>query len=311
MPCYHPLSAWRGPFLKSGKRSVVFKRNDADAALEPFELKLPCGQCVGCRLERSRQWAIRCMHEASLYDRNCFLTLTFDRAHLPVDGSLSVRTFQLFMKKLRRAYAGSNIRFFHCGEYGERLGRPHYHACIFNFDFPDKYLWSVRDEFRYYRSPSLEKIWSHGFALISDVTFESAAYVARYIMKKVTGVSADGHYQGLKPEYVTMSRRPGIGKKWFDKFKDDLYPHDYALVRGMKVRPPKFYDSQYEISDPEEFKKVKQARVSRATVMVPAFNDVLRKVQLIDDNGSDRLAVKEVCKLASVKSLIRPLEVNQ
>lgn len=307
MPCYSPLQAWRGKVQKSGKRSVVFKRSEVAPSLEPFELKLPCGQCIGCRLERSRQWAVRCVHEAQMHERNCFITLTFDSSHLPEDGSLSVRTFQLFMKRLRKRF-GKAIRYFHCGEYGENLGRPHYHACLFNFDFSDKVLWSVRDDVRLYRSPSLEDLWPYGFSTIGDVTFESAAYVARYVMKKVNGANAHAHYEGKKPEYVTMSRRPGIGKTWFDKFKLDVYPGDYAIVRGVKVKPPKFYDGLYELSDPEEFKKLKQARVSRATVLVPTYNAVLQKTQMLDDNRDERLVVKEIVTNSRLAQLKRTLE---
>ena len=100
------------------------------------------------------------------------------------------------------------VRFFHCGEYGELLYRPHYHACLFGFDFSDKVLWSTRGGVRLYRSKILEKLWTFGFSTIGDVTFESAAYVARYCTKKITGDKADEHYNGRSPEYVTMSRPP-------------------------------------------------------------------------------------------------------
>lgn len=292
----------------TGKPSIVWQASHAAPGLSPFPLKLPCGQCVGCRLERSRQWAMRCVHEAQLYKRNCFVTLTFDTAHLPEDGSLSVRDFQLFMKRLRKHAKRCRIRFFHCGEYGSQLGRPHYHACLFNWDFDDKYLWSVRDEVQLFRSPLLEKLWPYGFATVGEVTFESAAYVARYVMKKITGEAAAGHYAGKKPEYVTMSRRPGIGTGWYKKFKSDIFPHDYAIMRGHKVRPPKFYDSLYEISDPAEFRVLKSARVKRSTVLVPAWNDTLQKIQIIDDNGFDRLPVKEAVTKSRLKELRRSLE---
>lgn len=343
MPCYYPLDARRGPVQKSGKRSIVFRRKDAEPSLDIFELKLPCGQCIGCKLERSRQWAMRCMHEASLYERNCFVTLTYDGARLPEGGSLSVKTFQGFMRKLRRWInrdqydrlgnlipveyrpATQKVRFFHCGEYGEKYGRPHYHALLFNFDFSDKQVHKVQNGQTLYSSDSLSRIWGNGFALIGDVTFESAAYVARYCLKKLTGPAlqeengegllpyekldvSSGEITKVKPEYVTMSRRPGIGKPWFDKFKLDVYPHDFAILRGMKVRPPKFYDSQYEISDPDEFKALKVKRMSRATVLVPTFNQALGKTQLLDDNRAERLVVKEEVLKSKLTALKRPLE---
>jgi len=224
MPCYHPLQGWRGNVGVSGKRSVVFRAPSRKGA---ESIVLPCGQCWGCRLERSRRWAMRCVHESELYQDNCLLTLTFDPAHLPVNGSVCVRDLQLFMKRLRKAYTDIRIRFFACGEYGEKFFRPHYHLLLFNFDFADKYR--VEDTptgFPQFMSESLSKIWGFGRATIGAVTFESAAYVARYIMKKVTGDAAASHYDGRKSEFIVMSRRPGIGRGFYDKFKSDMYPSD-------------------------------------------------------------------------------------
>lgn len=303
MPCYSPLQAWRGPVSpESGKRSVVFRlpRGDAES------LNLPCGQCFGCRLERSRQWAMRCLHESSLYDRNCFITLTYSPDKLPVDKSVDVREFQLFMKRLRKRFSGERIRFFHCGEYGEKLGRPHYHACLFGFDFADKVLWSVRNGNKLYVSETLNEIWGLGHCVIGEVTFESAAYVARYIMKKVTGDPAVEHYDGRRCEYTTMSRRPGIGRGWYDKFRGDVFPHDFVVLRGMKVRPPKFYDGLYDVDNHVGMDIVKSDRIIRSMDKhVVKFDS---KGRCVSENESGRLRVKEVCKKAKIKSLIRPME---
>lgn len=192
MPCYSPLEAWRPDPVTNDKR-LIFRYHPARCSSPSPDLYVPCGQCLGCRLERSRQWAVRCMHEASLYDRNCFITLTYDDDNLPADRSLHYSHFQLFMKRLRKAH-GDGIRFYMCGEYGEKKGRPHYHACLFNFNFDDLTLWQERRGTKLYRSKSLERLWPYGFSTVGGVTFQSAAYVARYIMKKVTGDRAPDHY---------------------------------------------------------------------------------------------------------------------
>lgn len=305
MPCYSPLQAWRGKGVgASGKVPIVWRR---PRVLRPVELNLPCGQCVGCRLERSRQWAVRCVHESELYERNCFITLTYDNEHLPANGSVDVREFQLFMKRLRKRF-GEGIRFFHCGEYGENLGRPHYHACLFNFDFDDKEVWSVRNGNRLYRSASLDSVWGLGHAVVGDVTFESAAYVARYIMKKVTGDVASSHYDGRRPEYITMSRRPGIGKGWFDRFRSDVYPGDSVVVRGSKMKPPKYYDNLYEMDFPDEMKLLKGKREYRGLI-ANRWKDVSGGIR--ESEGSlSRLRVKEKVKVAAISSLSRSLEVG-
>lgn len=297
MPCFRPLRGWRSKAVNdSGKRSIVFKRQHG---FDDLELEVPCGQCVGCRLERSRQWAIRCVHEASLYDQNCFITLTYDDEHLPSSGSLDVRHFQLFMKRLRKRF-GSGIRFFHCGEYGEQLRRPHYHACLFNFDFPDKKLWKISEGNRLYTSAILHSgevsdLWPFGYCIIGDVTFQSAAYVARYIMKKITGENQDEHYQGIKPEYITMSRRPGIGKGWFDKYKGDVFPGDYVVMNGKKVFVPKFYDGLLEHDNKNLHTELKGNRLKNA-------------LKHSDNNTLRRLRDREQVKNAQTRTLFRKYE---
>lgn len=305
MPCFKPICAWYSRDVNpSGKRSLVFSREKAN---EPdSQLEIACGQCVGCRLERSRQWAVRCMHEASLYDNNCFLTLTFSPEELRKRDnpwSLDVKDFQKFMKRLRKKY-GNGIRFFHCGEYGDINNRPHYHACIFNHDFEDKVFWKMAGDNRLYISDSLSELWPYGFSTIGDVTFKSAAYVARYIMKKVTGSLADNHYVwcdedtgelfDLKPEYTTMSRRPGIGKEWFDKFSSDVYPDDFVVVNGKKVRPPKYYDRILEEMFPINHEEVKQEREIRGRLYA-------------ENNTEERLQVREKVQLAKASKLPRNL----
>lgn len=306
MPCYKPLPYVPGnfnPLTNKLSKPVVLKRSKYN--LEHYSLRLPCSRCVGCRLERSRQWAMRCVHEASLYEDNCFITLTYSPKYLPEDGSLNVRHFQLFMKRLRKKF-GDGIRFFHCGEYGEKYGRPHYHAILFNFDFHDKYFWKEDNGYKLYRSPTLEALWPFGHSSVGTATFESAAYVARYILKKVTGDVASDHYLSkpdfdtgevykLKPEYTTMSRKPGIASKWFDQFQTDVYPNDSVVFRGREMRPPRFYDGKYELISPEDFEVLKERRK--------------RSMELLKgDSTEPRLAARLKGKLKSVGLLFRKLD---
>lgn len=225
---------------------------------------LPCGTCNGCLLERSRQWAVRCMHEADCYESNCMITLTYDEDHLPWGGSLDKSHFQKFMKRLRKKYG--TIRYFHCGEYGETYGRPHYHGLLFGFDFPDKYVRSQRRGLPIFGSPSLEQLWPYGLSEIGSVTFESAAYVARYILKKQVHPSSNP-LEIREPEYLTMSRRPGIGRPWLDKYHTEVYPRDSVIVRGFPSKPPRFYDKAFEIAPDAEsaeiWAKIKAQRETR------------------------------------------------
>lgn len=280
MPCTHPLKAYRSSKRNpSGKYGIVFSSKDGnpDSLIE-----LPCGQCIECRLERSRQWALRCVHEASLYEDNCFITLTYSQENMPPNGNLQLEDFQKFMKRLRKAYTGRTIRYYMCGEYGENLeysrngkfGHPHYHACLFNLDFQDKEPYSEREGVVLYTSKQLQELWPYGFVTVGEVTFESAAYTARYVMKKQLGKNASEHYSiidqttgeylfSMRPEFTTMSRRPGIGKGWYEKYKGDL-EKDFITSRGIKMKPPKFYDGLLEQEDPVRYQEVKQKRMEEA-----------------------------------------------
>ncbi len=292
MVCFHPLTAYRG-----AGGQVVFNPKDG---YRDRPLDLACGQCQGCRLERSRQWAVRCVHEAQMHSKNCFITLTYSPENLPADGGLVLGDWQKFAKRLRHK-AGA-FRFFHCGEYGEVNMRPHYHACIFGLDFvADRGLWKDSGKYPLFRSPLLDKTWGHGFATVGALTFKSAAYVARYVMKKVNGPLAKEKYSrvdpssgevfSVRPEYVTMSRNPGIGSTWFEQFKSDVYPSDEVVHEGKRYRPPRFYDSQLDELELDVLKAKRRASVAvRGKELTP-----------------ERLLVREKCLEASLKVFSRDL----
>ena len=217
MSCTSPLTAYRSKDVgSSGKRRITFDRN---ASFSGLPMKLPCGQCIGCRLAHSLQWAVRCMHEKQLHSESSFVTLTYSPEHLPSNGSLVVRDHQLFMKRMRKKM-GNNIRFYMCGEYGHLFGRPHYHYLFFNRDFSDKKFWknNKRGE-PLYVSQVLSDLWDVGFSSIGDVTFESCAYVSRYIVDKIKGDKASDHYGGRTPEFTCQSRRPGIASAWYESME--------------------------------------------------------------------------------------------
>jgi hypothetical protein len=305
MPCYHPLQA-SFSIRPDGKKDLKFNslgavlageafvRGDSLGILSDSILSLPCGQCMGCRLEKSRQWALRCMNEASLHEDNCFLTLTYSPEKLPSNGSLVKSDFQNFMKRLRQEFSDVKIRYYMCGEYGDKFARPHYHCCLFGLDFPDKLFWKTFNEQRLFTSGILEKLWSHGFCVIGNLTFDSAAYVARYCTKKVTGKLADEHYKGRLPEYASMSLKPGIGAGWYDKWKGDCFPSDYLVVNGVKCKPPRYYDKLLEKEDPILFQTIKQSRIDSAKDE--------------DDNSYRRLLDREQCQEARFKKLLRLIE---
>ncbi|AXH76874.1 MAG: replication initiator protein [Microviridae sp.] len=251
------------------------------------------------------------MHEAQFHEFNCFITLTYNDESLPAGGTLVKKHFQDFMKRLRyhvkEKYGISRVSYFHCGEYGERLRRPHYHAILFGMDFSDKKEWKRSETGTLYRSEELDSLWQLGFCSVGAVTLQSCAYVARYVMKKITGAKASEHYisvdsdtgeiSDLQPEYITMSLKPAIGERWFAKYQGDVYPDDFAVMDGKKLRVPRYYDKKLELVDEDLYKDMKRERVARAST---------RKARL--ENGPIRLAVREECKEAALSTLKREFE---
>ena len=248
------------------------------------------------------------MHEASFHEKNCFITLTYNNENLPIDGSLNKEHFQLFIKRYRKwlSKTGQKIRYYHCGEYGAKLSRPHYHACIFGHDFEDKEVHSVRDGTMLYKSKKLSELWSKGFVTIGEVNFNSAAYVARYILKKQNGKNAEQHYKqfdqytgeiyqdrNLQPEYTTMSRNKGIGHKYIEKYLKQTYAYDEVVVKGKSVKPPRYYDQQLQLQDPKKYEHIKKQRIK----------DINK-----EDNTPDRLKTKEIVKRTQIKKLKRSIE---
>ena len=208
---------------------------------------LPCGQCMACRLNKSRDWATRCVLESKMHEQNCFITLTYDDEHLPKDYGLQKQDFTNFIKRLRKN-TGAKLRYYAAGEYGDLYSRPHYHACIFGWKPDDLVLYSVRNCVNLYLSETLAKAWQYqGYVTVGDVTFESAAYVARYVTKKITGDRAQEHYQGRQAEYTVMSRRPGIGATFFERYSTDIYGKDFIVIRDqIKCKPPRYFDRIYD-----------------------------------------------------------------
>lgn len=284
MPCFAPLIAYYAaePNEKTGKRGLVF---NPTASFSGLPMKISCGQCVGCRLEKSRQWAVRCVHENKMHAVSSFVTLTYDDDHLPKDGSLVKRDLQLFMKRMRKA-RDEKIRFFACGEYGDRTNRPHYHLLLFNCWFPDRRL-RKRSAGGHdcYDSAELRSLWPAGQNIIGDVTFESAAYVARYVMKKITGDIAEWHYGGREPEFTLMSRRPGIGLPWLELYGAETYKSDSCVVRGREVKPPRYYDKKY-------------AEIDEARMLDVVLERRADSIGMVREQVLERRRVREKCAIA-------------
>lgn len=270
--------------------------HDRDSA-SLFPLSLACGQCIGCRVVRAREWAIRCAHESSLHAHNSFVTLTYAPNKLPEHGSLRPRDFTLFMKRLRKVYG--KVRYLMSGEYGETTFRPHYHALLFGVDFYESVrLVDEREGYSLFSSPVLDAVWSNGAAVIGALTQESASYVCKYTVKKVNGDVAHEKYRRLcpftgeetyvVPEFARMSLRPGIGEGWYRKWKSDCFPSDSVVYNGRLYPVPDYYFRLLERESPQCAETVANKR--RAAVRKHAA-----------DLTEDRLSVREEIAISKHK----------
>ena len=248
--CFHPLTAW----MVNGKPQFTFPK----FALEtPLCVQLPCGKCLGCRMDKARTWAMRCLHESQMHDESAFITLTMNDDNLH---DINKRDLQLFFKRLRKALGGKRVSYYAVGEYGELSARPHYHALVFGWFPDDAYYWSSSGENRLYRSPTLERLWSFGNSLVGMVTYDSACYCTRYCVKALDNRG-----------FALMSRNPAIGKTWYDKYRDEVEAHDGVHVpfTDCFVRVPRYYDT---LADPwdVEIRKLKRKEKYEGQIIEPS-----------------------------------------
>lgn len=302
MPCFHPIKGWigrDGKFTTNSKKTWLDKRE---------EVQIPCGQCLGCRLEYSRQWAIRCQHEMYQHKENMFITMTYDDDHLPRKG-VCKKHVQDFIKRLRdhlsrdEAYKKrlqyyhvrdpsfepkTGIRYFGCSEYGSTTFRPHYHFIIFGYLVDDLVLYSQgKTGCKVYLSEKLSKIWSHGNVLVGEsCNFETAAYIARYVVKQFEQKELlYERNKGLCKNFILSSRRPAVGLGFFEENKQQLVRLDKVLIReGVRCLPPKYYDKKLKEFDQTAFernrlKRIEQIKEEKESVF---YHRLLNKEQITE-----------------------------
>lgn len=347
MACYHPLTAFARTPPGSTKKELTFNFGGdppyvfVDGHLYSEKLKIPCGQCDGCRMDYARQWAIRCALEAKQWVHNYFVTLTYNDEFVPIvphewveldtgeyhcDDVMTLVPDHLrdFMKRLRRNFEREKgfdgVRFYACGEYGPKNMRPHYHLILFNCPLDDLELIGRRDGYVYYRSSFVEKAWSErlhfdgksvrwpmGFVQICDFTYETAAYVARYMLKKHKGLDADFYEKaGIAPEFTRCSRRPGIAARYYEENRDMIYEFDQVNVLGgkgqvLKAHPPKYFDRLFDVDNPEQLCMIKEKRKDTA---IRSMQEQLKKTDLSEP---EYLVVKEANFRSRIKKLKRSL----
>lgn len=331
MTCYRPLIRieLQNVFVRKKDGSLTkkakilsreqFEKYETIHKNETEEIKvmeIPCGHCIGCRLDYSREWANRCTLEAKKHKNNYFITLTYDEEHLPEGGTLIKKDLQDFIKRLRATweykYNEKEIKFYACGEYGGKTERPHYHVILFNMPIKTENLqpYKINEQHEMlYKCRELDKIWGKGFVTVGGVSWNSCAYVARYMTKKHKGPGAEKYYKekGIIPEFCTMSRRPGIGRAYYEENKEEIYWNDEITIptkSGVtKVKPSKYYDKLYDQEQPEIMESIKKDRENA----IKKIEQVKMSKTTIDKK--QQLRVEEEEKQMKSKTLLRGIEL--
>lgn len=252
--------------------------NGAHSIQNTGAILIPCQNCVGCKLEYSRQWMLRLTHEALYWPQSCFITLTYNQQNLPQSNSLDPDHLQNFYKRLRDRLDYQPLKHFSCGEYGDRNFRPHYHAIIFGWAPTDQSFWKLnRQGDRLYISKMLEDTWGHGFCSVAPATAKSMAYVARYVVKKIKGKDdfqaahyyrcspVDGKMHSVQPEFGRMSQ--GLGKRFAADYKSDFVTTGSLHLDGKRQAIPRYYMQQLSEEEQHSIKllrlRQKQPRSER------------------------------------------------
>lgn len=332
--CYHPLLAYRKKFdvgtvphiLHLGKDFISDKTQYEWLSSEVYDVwQIPCGKCVGCRLAYSREWANRCYLESLTKGPNWFVTLTYNDENLPSEiffkdngelftvNSLNKDDLSAFIKRLRSYYdyhdIKNNMSFYACGEYGSNFFRPHYHLLLFGLPIDDLVYHSTKNGFVTYNSPTFDKLWNKGFVTINEFSWETAAYVARYMLKKQKGEDFEDYQKlHLVPEFVNMSRVPGIAYNYYSANKEKIFSDGYISVKNSKGvfhdNIPKYFYRLLENEDYDLFLKLKQERKDKC------FSDYERNAifNTSDLSNYEQRLIDENTKLSQIKALRRDFE---
>lgn len=333
--CSQPLIAFVRGVKENGKKDIVFANNskldfyrDRDGRIYTEKLEIPCGQCMSCRLQYSRQWADRCLMELKYHDSAYFVTLTYSDEWLNRDdqigktrrfyasdenGSASVslslykKDLQDFFKRLRYEFPDDKIRYFACGEYGDKSKRPHYHAIIYGLHLNDlKYYKLSNLNEIYYNSEKLNSIWKRGYVVVGSVSWQSCAYVARYVTKKAKGVTADSYATfNMDPEFVVMSRRPGIGYGYLEEHKEDFLRFGETFLsdvdRSIRCMTPRYFKQKLDLTDADRMEIIRNRQIKKAKDCVDA------KLELCDYDIQELRKIEEDNLIERSKALKREL----
>lgn len=276
MACLKPIQVYN---LNKGEKVKFKKYSNIDVAKLDMNMNyennnsVPCRKCIECKLDNAKEWAIRSALQCKSSEDNWFITLTYSDEFIPVNDkgifTVSYKDLSRFIESLRKVFTRQgikDIKYLASSEYGSRLNRPHYHLCFFGLPLNDLELTGEVSKLGhpYFVSKLVDKIWNKGIHKIGRVTYQSAGYVARYTLKKLSNL--DYKKLGIEPERLFMSK--GIGKKYFEENKEHIYKYDVVNLNTdkvlIKLQPPRYFDRLYEKHNSDHLQEIKNARIVNA-----------------------------------------------
>ena len=355
MSCYNPLKGFIVGIKDNGKKDIKIRSYETDHVEllrngqyidrpskdvlilgKPFYEfdTIPCGRCIGCRLQRAKSWADRAVLELPYHESNLFITLTYDDDHLPLSetvdengeplmvSTLVKEDLQLFWKRLRKYLYDEKkrsnpkitwsdapkIRYLACGEYGsdKNTHRPHYHAIVFGLELPDLKFYTKNQTGDYlYTSDILNSIWKQGYCIVGEATHESIGYVARYVTKKKYGQDAEFYKRlNIIPEFLTMSRKPGIGREYYEEHKKDLFEktrYFFPTRDGSgSAAPSRYFNDLFERDFDTE------SVLLRKNNLKAMYDNIIKsEMSKTDKNFLDYMATKDYTKNDQILALKR------
>jgi hypothetical protein len=260
---------------------------------------VPCGHCINCKKERSKQWAFRLMCEYKEWNCSVFVTLTFDTPFLtlvpdaepPYYATISPRDITLFIKRLRKNLGGRKIKYYACGEYGSTTYRPHYHLIIFGVDFSD--------------TPVIEKSWSQGFVKVEDVNIATVSYVSGYVQKKLYG--SDSYPDLIYPPFSRMSKN--LGAKYFIDNASKIWEKGITF-QGFNINVPRYFYKLIEsgkIKNYSDFDVLLKKSISRSDVEAKNELALSRRFGYMENSDDKELFVIEKNRVERASAIAREL----
>ena len=321
MKCLFPLSGLRSKKINdaTGNRPVVLSLAPKDGFVDQ-KLSLPCNKCLHCRINRTREFAIRSHHESLVgpsgpisQDNNHFVLLTYNDKNLPKHGALQASDVKKFLDRIRADCAWRGLpspRTFGCGEYGSKTQRPHYHINIFNLKLSDiTYLKNLKQN-KLYTSTYLTEKWKLGAVTLSPFSHLTAQYTAKYIVKALWAddpPEGDTRVEAPFPlpsqGRVATSTQPGLGAFFLDRYAQEIVNLGAIEIDGALAPIPTYYKKRLQKKHNDLYKILLQKNYNLIETLRRDEDKTLPSWAALAPDMTRNLVINEVATINQLRKL--------